>query len=306
MPARDSDDPKIQFKAVGGLNERPAPHALEAPDFGVLHALYQRNYGALQRLEGTKTLALLPGLAGVLGGAQLDDGTGSVVVQGSNGTEYLYTLDELFGRSPVNTLVYEPLPDDNDMPTAILVQTATNGTDLATIGGAVANTWYTRPLTANPVNEDSIVVTFAANQFTIAAGTYRIRGWVTAAFTLNNSAGGVNPTSAEAGFQAAIVDITTGTTVAVGSPASVKLTRNSTAAFNAELGPVNVQSFIDYTFTIAGPGNSVMELQNAFSSTVVSNGVVTASGGVAANVSTVLNGAALAQPYAYLALAKVA
>lgn len=293
---------------MGGLNERPAPNALEAPNLAVCHALYQRNAGALQRLEGTKTLAALPNGVGVFGGAQLDDGTGNIVVQGDNGTEYLFTLDELFGRTVASNLTFLPLPDDNNMPTATLLQTATNGTDLADIGGATANTWYTRPLTSNPLNESSIVVAFvsgASATFEVAAGTYRIRGWVTAAFTLNNTAGAVNPTSAEAGFQCALIDTTTSTTVCIGSPASVKLTRNSTAAFNAELGPVNVRSFLDGTFTIAGPANSVLQLKNAFGATFTANGVVTASGGSAANVSTTLNGAALVQPYVCLNLAKV-
>lgn len=309
MATRDSNDAQIQFKVMGGLNERPAPHALEAPDFGILHALYQRNAGALQRLDGTKALALLPPTVGVLGGAQLDDGTGNVVVQGSNGTEYLYTLDELFGRTPIFDLTYEPLDDDNDMPTAILIQSAANGTDLANIGGASANTMYTRPLTANPINEDSIVVAFtsgASASFEIAAGTYRIRGYVTASLAVNNSSGAL-ANSGEIGFQAAINDTTTSTTLVIGSPESVKIERNSTTANNLVIGPINVKSIIDGTFTIAGPANSVLNVQNAFSSTLTgSNATVSCTGGVASNVSATLNGAALTQPYVYLALAKVA
>src|SRR6185369_16844241 len=174
MPNRDAKQPQIQFDKLGGLNQRPALNATPAPDFPVLHALYQHRAGSLQRLEGTRVLAALPYGVGVLGGNQLDDGTGNVVVQGDNGTEYLFTLNELFGRTAVDTLTYLPLPDDNNMPTAILIQDAANGTDIADIGGATANTIYTRPLTSNPINESGIVVTFvsgASASFEIAAGT---------------------------------------------------------------------------------------------------------------------------------------
>jgi hypothetical protein len=303
MATRDADDGQIQFKRMGGLNERPAPHALDAPDFGVLHALYQRHAGALSRLEGTNALALLPQGVGVLGGAQLDDGTGNVVVQGDNGTEYLFTLDELFGRSPTNTLVYEPLDDDADMPTATLVQTATNGTDLASIGGASANTFYQRPLTANPLNEDSIVVAFASNQFTIAPGTYRIRGWVTCGATLAVT-GGSSASVAQVGFQFAVNDTTNSATKATSFPAKFQFERSAVAG-GYTVGPINLVAFIDDTFTIAG-GNAVLEIQNAFSSSATGVSVNTITGGTAADVSATLNGAALTQYYVMLNLSKTA
>lgn len=303
MATRDADDGQIQFKRMGGLNERPAPHALDAPDFGILHALYQRNSGALQRLEGTRTLALLPAGVGVFGGNQLDDGTGNVVVQGDNGTEYLYTLDELFHRSPVNTLVYEPLDDDNDMPTAILVQTAANGSDLASIGGASSNTFYQRPLTANPVNEDAIIVNFASNQFEIAPGTYRIRGWVTCAATLAVT-GGSSASVAQIGFKFAINDTTNSATKAYSLPCKHNFERSAVAG-GYTLGPIQLVAQIDDTFTITGT-NAVLEVQNAFFSSATGVSVVTVVGGLAADVTATLNGAALPEAYVWLNLAKIA
>lgn len=308
MSARDSDDGQIQFDKLGGLNERPAPSATPAPDFTKVHALYQRHAGALQRLEGTKTFAYLPDGIGVLGLNQLDDSTGSLIVQSEDGTEYLYTLNELFGRTVVSSLVYTPLQDDNNMPTAILIQDAANGTDLADIGGASSNTQYTRPLTSNPINESTIVAVFtsgASATFEIAAGTYRIRGYVTASAQVTVGAG-TGTATGSAGFQCALVDTTTSTTVATGIPAWFRaaLTAGNTS------GAVNILSVIDDTFTIAGPANSVMQLKNGFTSAVSATGsataTVTVTGGNASDVSAVLNGAALRQPYVKLTLAKVA
>lgn len=302
MPNRDAEQPQIQFDKLGGLNERPALNATPAPDFPILHALYQKRAGSLQRLEGTRVLASLPG-TGVLGGNQLDDGTGNVVVQGENGTEYLYTLDELFGRTPVYQLTPLPLPDDNNMPTAILIQDAANNTGLATIGGATTNTWYQRPLTALPINESGIITAFAANQFTVAAGTYRIRGFVTLAGTFTIT-GGSAASTVLIGFRAAIKDTTTTTTVAVGSSEFGEFQRTAVAG-GYTVGPVNIKSWIDYTFTIAGPAASVLEVQNAFATTVSGNGAVTITGGSASGITALLSGAALTERYVELNIAQI-
>lgn len=303
MPIRDSRDKSVQFDKLGGLNERPALNATPAPDFSTLHALYQKRAGSLTRLEGTRTLARLPISVGVLGGNQLNDGTGNVVVQGDNGSEYLFTLNELFGRTEVDTLVYLPLPDDNNMPTAILIQDAANNTGLATIGGASANTWYQRPLTANPINESGIITTFAANQFTVAAGTYRIRGYVTLAGTLAVT-GGSSGSSVIIGFRAAIKDTTTSTTVAIGSSELVEFQRSPVSG-GYTFGPVNIKSFIDYTFTIAGPSASVLEVQNAYSQTLLGVGTSAITGGSPGGVTAVLDGAALTERYVCLNLAQI-
>lgn len=304
MPIRDAKQPSIQFDKLGGLNQRPALNATPAPDFAVLQALYQRRAGSLQRLEGTRTLAQLPQSVAVVGGNQLDDGTGNVVVQGNNGTEYLFTLDELFGRSPVNTLVYLPLPDDNNMPTAIILQDVANGLGISTIGGATANTWYTRPLLTNPINESSIVVSLSGNQFELAAGTYRVRAYATLSCTMAVASGSAAFVGT-VGFQTAIVDTTTSTTVATGTPELTTLGRAAVTG-GYTFGPFNMKSWIDYTFTIAGPSNSFLELRNAFTATAASGGnSALVTGGAAAGVSTALNGAAVRQPYAMVTIAKI-
>lgn len=303
MPNLEAKTPQIQFDKMGGLNERPSLNSTPAPDFPILHALYQKRAGSLQRLEGTRTLAKLPSGVGVLGGNQLDDGTGNIIVEGDNGTEYLFTLAELFGRTIVDTLVYLPLPDDNNMPTAIIIQDAANGAGEANIGGITANTWYTRPLTANPVNESGIVISFSGNLIELAAGTYRVRGFAMCAGTLA-IVGGSAAASITIGYQTAISDTTTSTTLAIGSPEFCELQRSAQVG-GYTWGPFSIKSQIDYTFTIAGPSNSFVSLQNAYSTTIVGVGALSLSGGTPALISATLNGAALTQRYVELNIAKI-
>lgn len=312
MPTRDARDPEIKFDTLGGLDERPAQNALESPNFDLCHGLYQSKAGALQRVEGTEWLATLrpteaqhfsfgPGIWRIY---QLTDGTNNIMVQTADGAETIFTLDELFHRPVISALTYDPNPDEESMPTARIVQSATNGTSLATIGGSSASTWYQRPLTALSLNESSIVVAFTGNQFTVAPGTYRIRGYTTASFTINVT-GGATANSGEFGFQAVISDTTNSVTLTTGSPEKAKFSRDAASGTQCNIGPVNLKSVFDDSFDIVGV-NAVLEVRNAFSSTVTNAGTVTVTGGQAAGVSTTINGAATAQPYTVIILSKVA
>src|SRR6185369_6099316 len=274
--------------------------------------LYQSKAGALQRVEGTEWLATLrpteaqhfafgPGIWRIY---QLTDGTNNVMVQTADGAETIFTLDELFHRPVISSLIYDPNPDEESMPTAILVQSAANGADLSTIGGSSANTWYQRPLTANTLNESSIVVAFSGNQFTVAPGTYRIRGYTTAAMSVSVAAG-TGSTTGSAGFQAAVVDTTNSVTLAIGSPDYIKsdlITQNQT------FGPMEMRSEFDASFIITGV-NAVLQIDNAFFTAVTATGTavatVSVTGGKAAGITTALNGAALTQPYTLVVLSKV-
>lgn len=308
MPNREAKQPQIQLDKLGGLNERPALNATPSPDFPVLHALYQRRAGSLQRLEGTRVLASLP--TGILGGAQIDDSTGNVIVQGENGSEYLYTLAELFGRTVVSNLNYTPLPPDEDMATAIIIQDAANATGGPNITSIGNNTFATRSLTLNPLNEDTIIVAFvsgASGSFEVAAGTYRIRGY--AMFWASVTMGaGTGSAQCRAGFQLAISDTTTSATLTMSNPAMTELSQPLTATQTWSSG--NVICEVDYTFTIAGPANSVLQVKHAYvtleSHTGTSLPTFAIICGDQSNITGTLNGAALRQPYMVLNLSKVA
>src|SRR5688572_13453696 len=160
-PGNTNDQP-LQFLRMGGLNQRVAPNALPAPEFSVLQGLYPAQDGILERLPGIRPLALYgDGNAAVWNIFQPNDGTDNIIVQTSDGTERTATLNELFGRSVISSLIYTPIPDDEAMPTAIILQDSNNTTSGPTVG-ASPNTWYQRELTSNPLNESTIVVTFTS------------------------------------------------------------------------------------------------------------------------------------------------
>jgi hypothetical protein len=181
-----TQDAQIQFKEIGGLNQRPAPSNLPYPDFGGLHGLYPPRDGWMQRLEGTRYLA---GTAvSILNLFQLDDGTGDVIAQTSDGSEVRFTLNELFGRAAETvSLVSTAGNEEDSMSMALIVHEENQGTDGGSLnagaGSEALNTFYSQKLTANSVNEGTIITTFRdylaganPNTFDLAAGTYRIEG----------------------------------------------------------------------------------------------------------------------------------
>jgi len=187
MAQREStQDGQIQFKELGGLNQRPSPSNLPYPEFGLLHGLYPPRDGWMQRLEGIAHVTTAS--AGVLNLYQADDGTGDLIVQTVDGSELRYTLDEISGReSPTVSLTPDPIEEEDSMSMALIVHEENQGTDggslNANAGSEAANTFYRQKLTANPVNEDSIVTVFRdylaganPNTWDLAAGTYRVEG----------------------------------------------------------------------------------------------------------------------------------
>jgi hypothetical protein len=300
-----TQDPQYQLVRLGGLNERFSPHALPAPDFSALHGLYPARDGALSRLPGIRPLALAgDGDVAVWQIFQPNDGTDNLIVQTSDGTERIFTLDELFGRTVVSDLTYTPLQDDEDMPTAIILQDAANGVDGGSIG-ASTNTWYDRDLTSNPLNEDSIIVAFdaALDTFTLAPGTYRIRGYAQAAFTVDQDGAGAD--TVVVGYQAALDNITDGVTTATGSPMQWSFAR-VTAGMELTWGPYTLESKFDDTFDVTG-SNKVFKIKNIYNTTASDGGTAfTRVTGKAAGATAVLNGAAVRQPYLKLVISKVA
>lgn len=300
-PSNETDIP-LQFLRLGGLNQRVAPNVLPAPEFSVLQGLYPAQDGILERLPGIRPLAIAGnGTAGIWQIFQPNDGTDNIIIQTSDGTERIYTLNELFGRTVVSNLTYTPLPSEEDMPTATILHDAAN-----TVGGGsipTANTWTIREITSIPLNEDSIIVgqtLGASGSFTLAPGTYRIRGFVSAyasiAATATNTGGG------PCGYQAVLSNVTDGVTQCVGSPAKVSFIRSATN-MNVTL-EATLKSEFDYTFDVVG-SNKVFSVYNAFNHSG-SNIAVTTSGGSDSDVTAAINGAAVRMPYMVLNISKTA
>lgn len=146
--------------------------------------------GSLKRLPGVTTINHA-NEAAVLQIAQMNDGTGSIVVQYDDGSEKLFTLAEIFGRAgDTSDLTLEPGEEiigttEDSFPQALIVHEEAQGTHGGAIGSAL-NTWYNWKLTGNPVNESTIVSTFnnsAAspnpNTFILQSGTYRVEAYCT-------------------------------------------------------------------------------------------------------------------------------
>lgn len=303
----DKNDQPLQFLRMGGLNQRVSKHALPAPEFSILHGLYPAQDGILERLPGIKSLALFgDSTAAVWSIFQPNDGTDNIIVQTSDGTERTATLNELFGRTVISSLIYTPVQDDANMPTAQLIQDAANGVDGGSIG-ASSNTWYVRELTSNPLNESSIVVSFtsgAAADFTLAPGTYRIDGFVCAAFTVDQDSTGAD--AVVCSFQAVLNNVTDGVTTVIGSPAVDSLTRTVASGTEYTWGPRTVQSNFDDTFIVSG-SNKTFDIRNIYIATTTDGSTVfTRATGKAAGATAVLNGAAVRQPYVKINLRKVA
>lgn len=296
----DTKDGAIQFLRMGGLNQRVSPHALPAPDFSFLHGLYPAHDGLLERLPGIETVAQVgTGTAAVWSIFQPNDGTDNLIVQTSDGTERFVTLAEIFGRTVTSSLTYTPQQDDEAMPTAIILQDAANGTDGATVGAA-SNTIYDRGFTSIPLNESTIIVGNATPTFDLAPGTYRVRGFVS--FSVAFDATTASTDAATCGVQAVLVNTTDSATISTGSPASIRFVRANLAA--NDLGPVTLYSHFDDSFDVI-TSNKTFKVQNGYT-TVGSNTTFAVLQGQAADVSAVVNGAALRQPYMKLVISKVA
>lgn len=189
--SRDAtQDQSIEYPLLGGLNQRASNAALPPPDFDLVHGLYMAEAGSLKRLPGVTTINHA-NEAAVLQIAQMNDGTGSIVVQYDDGSEKLFTLAEIFGRAgDTSDLTLEPGEEiigttEDSFPQALIVHEEAQGTHGGAIGSAL-NTWYNWKLTGNPVNESTIVSTFnnsAAspnpNTFILQSGTYRVEAYCT-------------------------------------------------------------------------------------------------------------------------------
>jgi hypothetical protein len=236
---------------------------------------------------------------------QPNDGTDNIIVQTSDGVERLSSLNELFGRPVISNLTYTPVPDEEDMPTAQFIQDTGSAADGGIIG-ANTNTWYVRELTSNPINESSIVVSFtpgAAATFELAPGTYRIRGFVSAAFTIDQDS--TLADTVICSFQTALVDLTSGITTVTGSPAVHSLTRTVASGAEYTWGPVTVHSFFDDTFDVVGT-NKTFNIQNIYLASSTDGSNITRVTGKASNCNATLNGAAVRQPYLKLNISKIA
>lgn len=172
---RDSNFTPIKVSRMGGIDQRTSPDDLDTegrPNFSTLEGLYPSQDGLLSRIPGKYLLASLPGQK-ILRIFQPFDSTGNILVQ-TNQNLYAYTLDELFSRIYVPTIISGGGTEDEAMSYAILSDLKANATDGGALNAAgVVDTFYERTIQTRESDAGGITAV-AANAFTLQTGTYRI------------------------------------------------------------------------------------------------------------------------------------
>lgn len=184
------------------------------------------------------------------------------------------------------------------MSEAIIVHNENIGTDGGQLGAAV-NTWYRRKLTANPINEDGIVVsidTSAGNYaFTLGEGTYRIEAEMSFYISYTFSASSDNATAIAVFF-----NDTDGTIIAPFSPTYQSDVASSLAGTGAPSGTIPVGRAVTLSclsiFSVTGSAKTFsFRAAGTGSETWVANG--NACGKDHALTTAILGGAQVGNQY---------
>ncbi len=180
MPDAQSGLPRITAEQLKGLNERNKDANLDLGYFDILKGFVPTSENTLTKINGTKTLHFRPGEK-ILGFCQTNDSRQNIIVQ-TNIAEYMIGENEFFAHP-----LYDPdltinatLVEEDTMARAVLVHSTASGVSGGTY--TTANVWQQAPISAilTQLNADGTAAAFcalAANQFTLQAGVYRLRGW---------------------------------------------------------------------------------------------------------------------------------
>lgn len=179
MPASPTQTGRITVVELKGLNEREIDANSDLGYFDFLRGCVPINKNTLTRCNGS-TLLLNFGEP-VLSIHQTNDSRGNIIVQTLSSVRIVST-NELFGTAinPTN-LVPVASTEEESMSQAIIVHQLAAGTNGGTY--TTLNVWQQAPLSAilSQLNPDgttaAFVTSLTANQFTLATGIYRIRGY---------------------------------------------------------------------------------------------------------------------------------
>lgn len=179
MPASPTQTGRITVVELKGLNEREIDANSDLGYFDFLRGCVPINKNTLTRCNGSKLLLNFG--EPVLSIHQTNDSRGNIIVQTLSSVRVVST-NELFGTT-INPTNLQPVAstEEESMSQAIIVHQVAAGTNGGTY--TVANTWQQAPLSAilSQLNPDgtpaAFVTAFAANQFTLDTGVYRIRGY---------------------------------------------------------------------------------------------------------------------------------
>lgn len=174
-----TENPPIKITELGSLNERKKFNNPDISQFDVLRNCIPTLAGSMSRMNGIKYLTEITGEE-ILGFCQANDSRGNIFVQ-TRTRLYQFDSFEFFGEAAyVPNLVNAAINEEDTMPIAIIVHQVAANVSGGTMAAGTA--FQTAPLSAiiSQINADGTAAAFAslaANQITLQAGEYRIRGW---------------------------------------------------------------------------------------------------------------------------------
>lgn len=180
MPDSPSSFPPIRVEKLKGLNEREQDSNQDVGEFDVLKGVVPTKQNTLTKINGIKKFHDIDGIGGINNLCQSNDSRGNIWISGETALGTIHE-DEFFLRAPYNpNLVRNSLEEEEDFPVAIVTHSTASATDGGTY--TTASNWQTAPLTEilSQINPDGSAAAFcslAANQFTLTAGRYRIKGF---------------------------------------------------------------------------------------------------------------------------------
>ncbi len=174
MPDKIPNYPKVTIQQLKGLNERSQFSQDDLGEFDWLKGFVPVNRNTLTRPEGCKLFLKLN--EPIFGLCQTHDSRNNIIIQTQNNV-YVISEEEFFDIVYTPTLTVLATEEPEIMAYARLIHDEGTGAG----GGAVGAAFAQRPLNkiASQINADGTAATFVtlvANQFTLAAGVYRLAG----------------------------------------------------------------------------------------------------------------------------------
>lgn len=170
--------PRITIEQLRGLNERQQFANVDLGAMDYLKGVIPTTFNTLTRPGAIALLQTISPSEMVLQICQTNDSNGNIIVQTDKAIRIM-NEEEFFGSIYVPNFVNVPVQDDEIMPRAILVHTAVSG---GLGGGNLTTSSAQMPITSilSQVNADGTAAAFcslAANQFTLSAGVYYVKGY---------------------------------------------------------------------------------------------------------------------------------
>lgn len=170
-----TNDPAIRLSELGGVNERASRDQIPPGQWEILEGMYPARSGMLERIPGRTLLSSFG--SRILAIHPTNDGTGNILLHTEDGLQST-NIDVLLNRTYTPDLSLTPVPEEDDMSMALIVQREANGVNggsprgylTGTDSGIASNTFYGRRLTHLLINENDSLGVPTVNTFTASTG----------------------------------------------------------------------------------------------------------------------------------------